>query len=471
MKFLDLLRLSSSSLWKRKVRTLLTVLGVTIGVASIVVMVSLGLGLNKSSMEEMESYGSLTAVTVNLPGSYGYYSSGTVAERTSSSGKKEEEKRLDDALVETLKALPHVNLVSPILNVDVIARSGIYEGSFRVQGMTAEAFEAMKIPLGEGTFPQKGAEKLEFFYGNMILQSFYNARTGSYPYYERGELPPIDLMKDPIFIIFDTDAFYSVKYGSSRSSSGSQSGSGATKTAPPKKYLIDSCGMVDGGPEDWSRYSYNVYCDIDALKTELKRIFKNKAIPGQPKTKSGKPYKEIYYSEIYVDVDDMEYVSEVQNAINTMGYQASSNAEWVKSMQTQYGYIQLVLGGIGAVSLLVAAIGITNTMMMSIYERTKEIGIMKVLGCDLRNIQMMFLMEAGFIGLIGGLIGLVFSFGVSIVINRVVASMGNMMTLSYIPPWLALLSLVFAILVGMVAGFFPSLRAMRLSPLAAIRNE
>lgn len=72
MKFLDLLRLSSSSLWKRKVRTLLTVLGVTIGVASIVVMVSLGLGLNKSSMEEMESYGSLTAITVNEAGGYGY---------------------------------------------------------------------------------------------------------------------------------------------------------------------------------------------------------------------------------------------------------------------------------------------------------------------------------------------------------------------------------------------------------------
>lgn len=466
MKFLDLLRLSSSSLWKRKVRTLLTVLGVTIGVASIVVMVSLGLGLNKSSMEEMESYGSLTAVTVNEAGGHNYYSSGmAVAESTSSSDKKEEEKRLDDALVETLKALPHVNLVSPVLNVDVIAKSGIYEGNFRVQGMTTEAFEAMKIPLGEGTFPQKDAEKLEFFYGNMVLQSFSNSRTGSYPYYEKGELPPVDLMKDPIFVIFDTNAYYNNKYGSTQGSSAS------SKTPPPKKYLVDTCGMVEGGPEDWSRYSYDVYCDIDMLKTELKRIFKNKAIPGQPTTKSGKPYKEIYYSQIYVDVDDMENVSEVQSAINAMGYQASSNAEWVQAMQTQYGYVQLVLGGIGAVSLLVAAIGITNTMMMSIYERTKEIGIMKVLGCDLRNIQMMFLMEAGFIGLIGGLVGLVFSFGVSLVINKIVASMGNMMTLSYIPPWLALLSLVFAILVGMVAGFFPSLRAMRLSPLAAIRNE
>ena len=135
MKFLDLLRLSSSSLWKRKVRTLLTVLGVTIGVASIVVMVSLGLGLNKSSMEEMEPYGSLTAITVNLSGGggYSYSSSGAMIVQSSSSGKEEEEKRLDDELVENLKAIPHVNLVSPVLSVDVIARSGIYEGNFRVQ--------------------------------------------------------------------------------------------------------------------------------------------------------------------------------------------------------------------------------------------------------------------------------------------------------------------------------------------------
>ena len=104
---------------------------------------------------------------------------------------------------------------------------------------------------------------------------------------------------------------------------------------------------------------------------------------------------------------------------------------------------------------------------------------MKVLGCDMRNIQVMFLMEAGYIGLIGGVIGLELSYGLSTVINSVVktvdlgvdeavsASVG----LSYIPLWLAALSIVFAVLVGMIAGFFPSLRAMKLSPLAAIRTE
>lgn len=97
---------------------------------------------------------------------------------------------------------------------------------------------------------------------------------------------------------------------------------------------------------------------------------------------------------------------------------------------------------------------------------------MKVLGCDLRNIRSLFLMEAGFIGFIGGVIGLILSFVLSVVINHVAASANEYMTgISYIPFWLVLLSLVFAVLVGMLAGFFPARRAMRLSPLAAIRNE
>ena len=88
---------------------------------------------------------------------------------------------------------------------------------------------------------------------------------------------------------------------------------------------------------------------------------------------------------------------------------------------TSMGYVQAVLGGIGAVSLLVAAIGIANTMMMSIYERTKEIGVMKVLGCSLENIRTMFLIEAGVIGFVGGVVGVALSYGVSAIINYISA--------------------------------------------------
>lgn len=463
MKFLDLLRMSSSSLWKRKIRTVLTVLGVVIGVASIVVMISLGLGLNKSTMEEIEANGGLTTITVyenNGGGNYYYRGGMSVVSSSSDSDSNTEVKRLDDEAVELIAKLPHTDIVSPVLSVSALAKYGNFQNYLNIEGMDIVALEKMGIPLGQGTLPKAG-EELKFVYGNMVLRNFYNEKTGD-DYWSTGKLPDIDIMKDPLFIIFDMDAYYQSQ------------GNGQNMenpVAPPKKYLIEASGIVQGGIEDYNSFSWSTYCDIEALKDQLKRTFRNKPIPGQPTTKSGKPYKELYYNSIYVSVDDMENVKEVQAAITALGYQASSNTEWVESMQKQYGYIQMVLGGIGAVSLLVAAIGITNTMMMSIYERTKEIGIMKVLGCDLRNIRSLFLMEAGYIGFIGGVIGLLLSHSISGIINKVVASMGNEMTLSYIPIWLAASGVGFAILVGMAAGFFPSLRAMRLSPLAAIRNE
>ncbi|HCR84760.1 MAG TPA: ABC transporter permease, partial [Lachnospiraceae bacterium] len=197
-------------------------------------------------------------------------------------------------------------------------------------------------------------------------------------------------------------------------------------------------------------------------------------IPGQPTTKSGKPYRQFVYTSATVQAENLEDVDELSAAIRNMGFQVTTNAEYMDSMKKQFAMIQALLGGIGAVSLFVAAIGIANTMMMSIYERTKEIGVIKVLGCSLKNIKQMFLLEAAFIGLIGGIVGNILSFGMSFIINLLtgggsaVELDGN---LSYIPPWLVLASMAFAVFVGMAAGYFPALRAMRLSPLAAIRNE
>lgn len=179
---------------------------------------------------------------------------------------------------------------------------------------------------------------------------------------------------------------------------------------------------------------------------------------------------------IYVNVDDMEHVTEVQKAITDMGYEAYSSMQWLEQAQQQTDMIQAVLGGIGAVSLFVAAIGIANTMMMSIYERTKEIGVLKVLGCALGDIRTMFLMEAGFIGFMGGVLGLGLSYSVSAAINKFLGASLSSMTggsgaISRIPLWLSGSAVVFAVLIGMLAGLFPALRAMKLSPLAAIRNE
>lgn len=463
MRILDLLRMSSSSLWKRKFRTVLTVLGVVIGTASIVVMISLGLGLNRATMEQIEQSGGLT--TIQVMEGYGGSSGGAVSVMGYSTSSDEQVNRLDDAIVESFKMLEHVDSVVPILQVSALGKYGPYEAYLNIQGMPSEALAQLNIQVGEGHLPTDSGE-LEFFYGNQVAADFYNPKTYEYPYYETGEYA-VDFMKDTVFIIFDQQAYYASQYQSQ--SPGEDSG---TAVQPPKKYIIPTAGVEKPNDENtWSSYGYRVLCDLDALKTTLKRVFRNKAIPGQPTTSSGKPYKEIYYSEVDVNVDDIDHVKEVQELIQSMGYQTYSNAEWVQSTQQQYANIQAMLGGIGAVSLLVAAIGITNTMMMSIYERTKEIGVMKVLGCDMRNIQAMFLIEAAYIGLIGGVVGLGLSYGISAIINKAVAASGNITNLSYIPFWLAGASVIFAVIIGMVAGFFPSRRAMKLSPLAAIRNE
>ena len=451
MRFLDLLTMSINNLRRRKVRTALTVLGVVIGTASVVVMVSLGIGLNALMMEMYSSYGSMTAIEI-----YNYGNNGN-------NGTSDNPLYLTDDTVKEFLRIPHVTSASPVLETNVILKQGVYETNTRLNGVTREFLE--QIPLGQGKLPDPKSTEMEFIYGNAVVQWFQNSKTGK-GYWDTQELPDIDYMNKPMFVIFDTDAYYQSRSGGS--------GDG-TPVKAPKKYLIRTAGVVEGGIDDYNSYAYGVYTDIDQLKTQLKKIYKKNPIPGQPTNKKGKPYSYFIYNQAYVYVDDMENVTAVQKAITDMGFQANSQMEWIEQSQQTYNMIQLVLGGIGAISLFVAAIGIANTMMMSIYERTKEIGVIKVLGCDLRTIRNMFLLESGFIGFMGGVIGVAISYGIGFIMNHFLG-IGQIMTgqagdISRIPLWLATAAVVFAIFVGMAAGFFPSLRAMHLSPLAAIRNE
>lgn len=470
MNWNDLLRMSINSLRRRKLRTFLTVLGVLIGTASIVVMISLGLGMQQSLYQEVEQSGGLTSITVTgTDGGDGMMSDSTGADEQS-------EKRIDDRLVETISKLNHVKLAAPIYETSVILLKGSYIANVQLQGMTPEGLKAQNIDLGEGTLPKTG--KLDLVFGNGVITDFYEKGSGN-GYYDTGETPNINLMKDSMFLITDTENYdtdNSTAFGESTDSSGNdgQSDSGQPKNV--QKYVVRAGGIVSGGLDDYSANYDSVYCDLETLKQILRKEYAGRVIPGQPQTKAGKPLKEFYYTSLKVKADDMDHVNEVADVIRNMGYNVETNAEYLDSMKSQFAVVQAVLGGIGAVSLLVAAIGIANTMMMSIYERTKEIGVMKVLGCSLRNIREMFLLEAAFIGLLGGIAGNILSFVMSAVINVVVGSSGVFSTgtdssISYIPWWLVLLSMAFAVLVGVLAGYFPAKRAMKLSPLAAIRNE
>ena len=469
MNWMDLLRMSSSNLRRRKLRTFLTVLGVVIGTASIVVMISLGLGLQQAMYQEIEQYGGLT--TVNVSGANG---GGDMMYGYMDDSQEESEEYVDDACLAKLAKLEHVTNVEPVYNMSVMLLKGSYEGNMQLMAMTPEGLKTRNIELSQGSLPAKGSAQIELVYGNMAIMNFYEKGTGN-SYWDTGELPDIDLAKDSLFLILDQDSYYASREQSPLDMGGDDDGGeGAQSSKPVQKHVVRGCGLVKGGIEDYNANCYYIFCDLDTLKQVLKKEFAGRVIPGQPQTKNGKPMKEFCYSYAQLKVDDKDNVAQVANTIKEMGYNVETNAEMMDSVNRQMGIIQAVLGGIGAVSLFVAAIGIANTMMMSIYERTKEIGVMKVLGCRLGNIRGMFLMEAAFIGMFGGIVGNALSFLMSMVINALTANSDMISTggadISYIPIWLMLASIGFAMLVGIVAGYFPAKRAMKLSPLEAIRN-
>ncbi len=490
MSWMDLLRMSSSSLLKRKLRTFLTVLGVIIGTTSIVVMFSLGLGMQRAMYRQIEETGGLNTITVTGR------EAGERAPASSGGKTGQEQKQVTDQLVTQLAGMGHVQSVQPVYTVSAVLLKGGYEAMVQLTGMTPEGLEGRNIKLAPGgRLPQTGAGKLELVYGNGVLTAFTDSRGGSF-YDGSGGQPDIDLARDTLFLVLDESGYSRSREGgmspaglpgengggegaqvSVQGSSSGQSGAGADSGGgagrPVRKYAVQASGVVEGSLEDYGEHFSSVYCDLDTLKQMLKKEFAGRPLPGQPVTKSGKPYREFCYTQALVRVDDIHQADSVAAAIRQMGYNAETNAEFMKSMKSQLAIIQAVLGGIGAVSLLVAAIGIANTMMMSIYERTKEIGVIKVLGCSLKNIRQMFLLEAAFIGLMGGAAGCVLSFAVSAVINALTAAknvMGADGGISFIPPWLVLAAVGFSMLVGMGAGYAPALRAMKLSPLAAIQN-
>lgn len=145
MRMVDLLSMSISNLLRRKLRTILTVLGVVIGTASIVVMLSLGLGLRRSTLEQIEKAGGLTTITVYLN------------EEAGNQTKGKKPKRLDDKVVEQIAKMEHVRLVSPVLQTQVLAKYKNFECYLSVQGMNQSALQAMNLKVGTGRLPSAGS--------------------------------------------------------------------------------------------------------------------------------------------------------------------------------------------------------------------------------------------------------------------------------------------------------------------------
>lgn len=441
MSSFDLAMMGLKNLLRRKARTILTVLGVIIGTAAIVVMVSLGLGMNKAFEEQLKQYGSLTMIDI--------YANMYMME-PGSPGTGEGQVYLDDETIATIEAMDNVEFVIGFKRFDSKIYAGKYESYTSIKAVDFDKLALMDIKLSEGVLPSK-LGKNEVLFGFYSKQNFYDPKSRN-PY---GNPPVIDIFNTKIEML-PTSQYYEGRR--------------------PRGFVLTPTGVTS--ELDYT-YSWDVFMDYDTF-VELKKDFERKNKPqdnnNMPGNSKGET-KENKYDEMKVSVTDIKYVQEVQDQIKALGYQAYSLTDALENMKKTSGLIQAILGGIGAVSLFVAAIGITNTMVMSIYERTKEIGVMKVIGAQLKDIKRLFLFEAAMIGLFGGILGIGISYGISMIINSILSGMNGdtgyygPALLSDIPVWLALSGMGFSTVIGLIAGYYPAVRATKLSALEAIRTE
>lgn len=443
MKINDLIRMGLRNLFRRKARTALTVIGMIIGTISIMVMFSIGYGINNIFDEAVMKDGGLSLIYV--------YQSYAWDESTGAQIKSAE---LNDELIEKIKAIEHVKNVSPVLGKQLHLKNGKYENYVYLQVIDYSTSADFGYPnLKDGTPLSKDIYRTIILCQNDLTRFFYyTGRTQ--------KVKAVDMEKDKVIADF---LDYQVPEGRKKTFS---------------FLLNDNYGFLDA-KED-SQYSWSSYMDIDYFK-ELYTKYAN-TLKAEDRKKALKSLD--VYEQVYVNVDDIRQVTGVVEEINKLGVTSYSAMKDLEPMKKTAEMLKNVFLLIGAVALLVSAINIANTMIMSIYERTKEIGVMKVLGCLTRDIKKLFLFEAGLLGLIGGVIGVGFSYLVSWAVNKYGAPLlssivpGNNWYVdstgaefSQIKWWLPFVATGVAIGVGIISGFLPARRATKISAIEAMKTE
>ena len=449
MKHEDLLRVCLQNLLRRKSRTILTVLGVLIGCCSIVIMVSLGIGMKESQEKLLSELGDLTIITVTAP------------------QKGHGKKKLDDKLLKEIRALDGVEGVTPKLGFDayscrLLAGPGnryVADWSM-LAGLDTAQMDKMGYQLTDGTYPAAPGEvAVGQYFAYNFRDTLRPEGANTINRWDSGMdedgrlLPPPDAYFDPL------------KQPLTLEVTGAD---GSTFTVPLK-----AVGAVKEDNAKGYETSDGVMMSVADLQALLKRASNGRSTPNSTPA----------YDSVLVKVSGIKQVDPVETAIKNLGYSTESMESIRKPMEKEARQKQMMLGGLGAISLIVAALGITNTMIMSISERTKEIGVMKSLGCYVYDIRVLFLAEAGAIGFIGGVIGSVISFVISLVINLVSlgfalenflpAMLGaeGISRVSVIPPWLYLFALVFSVFIGLGSGYYPANKAVQIPALEAIKSE
>jgi len=446
MSLMELISLVFENMMRRKVRVALTAIGVVIGTAAVVILVSLGIGLQENATQQLGGIGDLTQIQVS-PGypmfEGGGSGGGGMSVAVGGPGQPSDITLITDESLQQFAQIPGVEQVIPR---DYSMTGGIMQfrrlenyANLIGIGVNDLADIGLAAQVGELTL-SKGTVVI----GSQVPMSFYDPRLrpGQNP------PPPPELLGQQIKLTL-------IKYDAN--------GVEIRKSIPLR--VVGIITETRGEPD------YSVYMPIDDLKALNewglgRRI--NRKVDG--------------YAMAIVKVKSVDKVLDINDTITGMGYQAFTPQSFVQGINGFFIVLQVIFGGVGAIALLVAAIGIANTMAMAILERTQEIGLMKAIGATNRDVLSVFLGEAAGIGFVGGLGGVALGWAASQVLNVLAvayfagqASQGGgppPPTSAVVTPiWLPLGVLIFATFVGLVSGVYPALQAARLVPVTALKHE
>lgn len=441
MTLFDLLALITENLGRRKARVALTAVGVVIGTAAVVVLVSLGIGLQMNANEQLYGIGDLTQIQV-MP-NYGEGGGGPgIVFGGGGGGTSSNQKLITDDSLKELAALPGVSAVIPrdYLQTGGMLAFGRLESYAGLMGIGASDLSVLGVTAAGG---QLTLGKGEAIIGYYIPQNFYDPRLrpGQEP------PPPPDLLNQELKLTL-------FKYTSD--------GQEVRRT-----YQVKVVGVL---AESRGESDYSIYMTLDEVTAFNSWALGHKI----NRAKEG-------YNMAIVKVADVQNVLDITQQITDLGYQAYTPQSFVQGINSFYVIMQIIFGGVGAITLLVAAIGIANTMAMAILERTREIGLMKAVGATNRDVLSVFLGEAAGIGLIGGVGGVTLGWSAGQIINALgLVYLANQAAQTGGPPpsvvvftpvWLPIFALIFATLIGLVSGLYPALRAATLVPVLALKYE
>lgn len=443
MKKSDIFAMALKNLKGRRSRTKLTIIGVVIGTCAIVIMISIGAGINNMLTQEYKSSSTATRISIYA--------------NTDSNADEADKMPLNDSAVSYFKSMDHVETVLPVINmsdyVSITRGKYTYNGD-SVMAVDFDTLEKLGVQVENGTLKRQ-SDPYTVYVGSTAVTNFADKQGNSVECEYDDNFNLVSCEIDPL-----KDTFY---LAPALLDAENQTASSAAT------HKLRVAGVLSGSGSSGLDSIGSIFIDIRAAE---KIIREYNAI-------NNKPNKPVEYSEVFVYTDKIDNVKSVQSNLNAVGLSTYSNQddqEYIKKIMT---VVQVVLGAIGAVSMFVAAFGISNTMIMAVYERTKEIGVMKVIGCDISDIKTVFLCEAGLIGFIGGVIGVFISIIVSLIANAVagavlsstLSDMSIRVTVSSVPLWLVVLGIGFSVLVGVISGVSPANRAVKVSALKAIHNE